>query len=155
MAPWRIAGTILGVGLILVYAGGANYWNRDYGWYKSLNQPPWQPPDFIFGIIWPYNFIVIGIALYSIISQARPIVVLSTLTIFSLSVFFALRWSYHFYSVHDLSASASALMVTAVLTVPLLVITFTYSIKAGLALIPYQIWIFTAAALAQSYSIRN
>jgi tryptophan-rich sensory protein len=45
--------------------------------------------------------------------------------------------------------------VTAVLTVPLLIVTFLYSVKAGIALIHYQIWIFTAAALASSYAAKN
>lgn len=155
MTPWRIASAVVGLALILLYAGGANYWNRDPGWYRSLNQPSWQPPDFIFGIIWPYNFVVIGVALYAIISQAKPWIVIATLALFGVSVLFALRWSYLFYSVHDFSGSATALLLTAILTVPIFVTTFIYSWRAGVALIPYQIWIFTAAALAQSYSVNN
>ncbi len=155
MVPWRIASAGIGLALILLYAGGANYWNRDYGWYKSLNQPSWQPPDFVFGIIWPYNFVVIGIALYAIISQAQSFVVISTISVFAVSVLFALRWSYLFYSEHNFVGSATALLITAILTIPILVTTFIYSWRAGVALIPYQIWIFTAAALAQSYSKIN
>lgn len=155
MAPWRIVSALIAIILLFIYAGGANYWNRDYGWYKSLNQPSWQPPDFVFGIIWPYNFIVIGIAVYAVISQAKPLVVTATLALFALSVLFALRWSYLFYSRHDLAGSASALSVTAILTIPIFIITYFYSWRAGVALIPYQLWIFTAAALAHSYSLNN
>lgn len=155
MTPWRIVSAVIAIILLFIYAGGANYWNRDYGWYKSLNQPSWQPPDFVFGIIWPYNFVVIGIALYAIISQAKPWIVIATLALLGVSVLFALRWSYLFYSVHDFSGSAAALLLTAILTVPIFVTTFIYSLRAGVALIPYQIWIFTAAVLAQSYSANN
>ncbi|MEY4291474.1 MAG: hypothetical protein RL130_1416, partial [Actinomycetota bacterium] len=77
------------------------------------------------------------------------------LALFSISVIFALRWSYLFYSVHGLKAAAFSLLATAILTVPLLVITFSQSIKVGIALIPYQIWIFTAAALSASYAQNN
>ena len=155
MAIWRIASLIIGGFTLAVFAGGANYWNQDYGWYKSLNAPTWQPPDFVFGIIWPYNFIVIGIALYTIISQARFSISTTAIFIFGTSVFFALRWSYLFYSVHNFSGSASALLIAAILTLPLLAITYSYSWKAAIALVPYQIWIFTAAALARGYSQLN
>ena len=155
MSTWRTASAVVGIALILLYAGGANYWNRNYDWYQSLNQPSWQPPDFIFGIIWPYNFIVLGIAMWTIASKASPVVVGASLSIFAFSVIFALRWSYLFYSVHDLRGAALSLITTAILTIPLLVITFIQSWKVGVALAPYQIWIFTASALASSYAAHN
>ncbi len=155
MNTWRTISAIIGVALVVIYAGGANYWNRQDGWYQSLNQPSWQPPGFVFGLIWPYNFIVIGIALWVIASKASPALVAISLGLFAISVTFALRWSYLFYEVHDLKAAASSLLTTAILTLPLLIITFSQSIKVGIALIPYQIWIFTAAALGASYAQNN
>ncbi len=155
MNTWRTISAIIGVALVVIYAGGANYWNRQDGWYQSLNQPSWQPPGFVFGLIWPYNFIVIGIALWVIASKASPALVAISLGLFAISVTFALRWSYLFYEVHDLKAAASSLLTTAILTLPLLIITFSQSIKVGIALIPYQIWIFTAASLSISYARTN
>jgi benzodiazapine receptor len=155
MAFWRYISAALGIGLVLIYAGGSNYWNRQDGWYQSLNQPTWQPPGFVFGLIWPYNFVVIGIALYTITMRANSTFIAAALSIFALSVFFALRWSYLFYSVHDLKGAALSLLITAILTVPFFAITFTQSWKVGLALLPYQIWIFIAAALSASYTKLN
>lgn len=155
MTIYKILATSLSVLLIMVYAGGANYWNKDYSWYQSLNRPSWQPPGYVIGIIWPYNFIVIGIALYVIISQARWQISALTILIFAASVFFALRWSYFFYSVHDFKSAATSLLITAILTAPLLVATFSYSWKVALALLPYQVWIITVAALAYSYADLN
>lgn len=155
MTVWRSISAALGIALVLIYAGGSNYWNRQDGWYQSLTQPSWQPPGFVFGLIWPYNFVVIGIALYTIGLRAHPLLVAAALSIFALSVFFALRWSYLFYSVHDLKGAALSLLTTALLTVPLFVITWTQSWKVGLALVPYQIWIFLAAGLSSSYSKLN
>jgi tryptophan-rich sensory protein len=155
MAPWRIFAAIAGIVALLIYAGGANYWNRSDGWYESLVKPSWQPPDFVFGIIWPYNFIVIGISLFMLVSRANPIWVFAALMIFSASVFFALRWSYLFYSIHDLKAAALSLLASAILTLPLLAITFAHSIKVGVAMIPYQVWIFLAAALNFNFVANN
>jgi tryptophan-rich sensory protein len=155
MSIWRTISAVIGIGFVLVYAGGANYWNKQDGWYQSLNQPSWQPPGFVFGLIWPYNFIVIGIALWVIASKASPVVIASAVTLFAASVIIALRWSYLFYEVHDLRGATISLSMTAILTIPFLAITFTQSIKVGIALIPYQIWIFTAAALNANYAANN
>ena len=155
MSIWRTISAVIGIGFVLVYAGGANYRNKQDGWYQSLNQPSWQPPGFVFGLIWPYNFIVIGIALWVIASKASPVVIASAVTLFAASVIIALRWSYLFYEVHDLRGATISLFMTAILTIPFLAITFTQSIKVGIALIPYQIWIFTAAALNANYAANN
>ncbi|MFM8001030.1 MAG: tryptophan-rich sensory protein, partial [Actinomycetota bacterium] len=49
--------------IVIIYIVGAGRWvSTDAGWYRSLNQPSWQPPDVVFGLIWPYNFAVLIIA---------------------------------------------------------------------------------------------
>ena len=155
MTIWRTVSAVIGIAFVLLYAGGANYWNKQDGWYQSLNQPSWQPPGFVFGLIWPYNFIVIGIALWVISSKASPALVAAAVGLFAVSVIVALRWSYLFYEVHDFRGATISLFTTAILTIPFLAITFSQSIKLGIALIPYQIWIFTAAALNVSYAKNN
>jgi tryptophan-rich sensory protein len=62
--------SVIGVATVFVYAIGSGLWvNTGDNWYRSLNQPPWQPPDFIFGLIWPYNFVVLGIAAVTVSNQ--------------------------------------------------------------------------------------
>ena len=52
-----------GIALVLIYAFGSGIWvSNAPGWYTSLNRPPWQPPNFVFGLIWPYNFVMLGTA---------------------------------------------------------------------------------------------
>ena len=145
-----------GIALVIIYAAGSGFWvSNSPGWYSSLVKPPWQPPDLVFGLIWPYNFIVIGIALYTITMRSHPMLVAASLAIIAISVFFALRWSYLFYSQHDLHGAALSLAITAFLTLPITAITFSQSWKVGLALLPYQVWIFLAAALSSSYAKLN
>ena len=155
MTPWRIACAVIGIVLVLIYAGGANYWNQPDGWYQSLQKPSWQPPGYLFGIIWPYNFVIIGVALYRIASQARPLLVALALSLFAASVFFALRWSYLFYFEHDFSAATQSLLTTTIFTLPILAIIFSVSWKVALAFVPYQIWIGIATALNYEYGKIN
>jgi tryptophan-rich sensory protein len=146
----------IGISLVFVYVVGSGLWvNTGDNWYRSLNQPVWQPPDFIFGIIWPYNFVVLGIAAVTIAQRASTKATLIYLGFFALSVIFALTWAFQFYRPHNLQAASIALALTAVLTIPMVVIAFRASNPMGVALLPYQIWVAIAANLSYTYSNLN
>jgi benzodiazapine receptor len=155
IANWRNISTGIGILIVVIYALGSNYWNRQDGWYQSLKQPSWQPPDYVFGLIWPYNFILLIISIYTICQRASAVSVFLSILFLSLSVAFALRWSYLFYENHSLSSAALSLLISAILTLPVMVYTFSASRNLALALMPYQIWIFIAATLSWSYSKLN
>jgi len=145
-----------GILLVLIYAFGSGIWvSSSPGWYSSLNRPPWQPPSYIFGIIWPYNFLVLGIASYQVSLSLTKFENILWLVFFGLSVAAALTWAYQFYVPHNLTLATIALTLCALLTLPVLYLTFKASILMGVLLIPYQIWVAIAASLAWGYSTRN
>ena len=148
--------SVTGIALVAIYVIGSGLWvNTGDNWYRTLNQPSWQPPGYIFGIIWPYNFIVLGIAAVTIAQRATTTTTLIYLSFFALSVACALIWAYQFYRPHNLEFAVIALFGTALLTLPMLVIAFRTSIPIGIALVPYQVWVATAATLSYQYSKLN
>lgn len=142
--------------IVVVYAIGAGRWvSIDPGWYRSLVRPPWQPPDVVFGLIWPYNFVMLVVASWVVAtrdSRTEHIVWLGSL---ALSVVAALMWAWLFYAPHSLTASGFALTAATLLTIPLTVLTFRASAVLGLALLPYQMWLAVATSLAFGYAARN
>jgi tryptophan-rich sensory protein len=149
-------GAVAGIAIVAIYVIGSGLWvNTGDNWYRTLNQPAWQPPGYIFGIIWPYNFIVLGIAAVTIAQRATSRTALIYLTFFALSVACALIWAYQFYRPHNLEFAVIALFGTALLTLPMMVIAFRTSIPIGFALLPYQLWVATAATLSYQYSKLN
>lgn len=153
---FRTAAAIIGVAIVFIYAIGSGIWvNSSPGWYASLNRPSWQPPSFIFGLIWPYNFVVLGIAAVRISNSLTKTQVTIWLVAFAISVAFALSWAYHFYVPHQLQIAAISLALTALFTLPITYLTFKASLAMGIALLPYQIWVAIAASLAWGYSIKN
>ena len=145
-----------GIAIVAIYVIGSGLWvNTGDNWYRNLNQPPWQPPDFIFGIIWPYNFIVLGFASYQVSRSLTRIENISWLVFFGLSIFAALTWAYQFYVPHNFTLATIALVLAALLTLPVLYLTFKASLVMGLLLVPYQIWVAIAASLAWGYLTRN
>lgn len=153
---FKFAAAAIGIILVLIYAIGSGVWvSSSPGWYASLNRPPWQPPSFIFGIIWPYNFIMLGVAAVNVAQSLTRTQNALWLSFFALSVAAALTWAYQFYVPHNLSLAAVALTIAAILTLPVLYLTFKASIVIGLLLVPYQIWVAIASTLAWGYSTRN
>jgi len=148
--------TFIGIALVFIYAFGSGIWvSNAPGWYTSLNRPPWQPPDFVFGLIWPYNFIMLGIAAYNVAQSLSRTQTIIWLIFFGSSVLSALVWAYQFYVPHNLSVAAIALGVAALLTFPVLYLIFKASLLIGVLLVPYQIWVIIATTLAWGYSTRN
>lgn len=152
----KLVASSIGVALVLIYVVGSGLWvNTGDGWYRGLNQPSWQPPDFIFGIIWPYNFIVLGFAAVIVSNRLSTALVATYLTIFAVSVACALTWAYQFYRPHNLEAASTALTCVAVLTIALVFIASRASWPLALALMPYQIWVSIASFLSWSYARLN
>ncbi|GDX16576.1 hypothetical protein LBMAG04_10860 [Actinomycetes bacterium] len=152
----KLVASSIGVALVLIYVVGSGLWvNTGDGWYRGLNQPSWQPPDFIFGIIWPYNFIVLGFAAVIVSNRLSSALVATYLSVFAISVACALTWAYQFYRPHNLEAASTALTCVAVLTIALVVIASRASWPLVLALMPYQIWVSIASFLSWSYARLN
>ena len=152
----KLAASSIGVALVFIYVIGSGLWvNTRDGWYRGLNQPAWQPPDFIFGIIWPYNFIVLGYAAVIVSNRLGATLVATYLTVFAISVACALTWAFQFYRPHNLEAASFALTCVALLTIALVVIASRASWPLAFALLPYQIWVSIASFLSWTYARLN
>ena len=153
---FKTVAAAIGIFLVVIYAFGSGIWTSSSpGWYGSLNRPAWQPPDFIFGLIWPYNFIILGISALRISSALSRNEVIIWLSCFALSVAAALSWAYNFYVPHNLLFATISLGATTLLTIPMFYLTFRASVALGFALLPYQLWVAIATTLAWGYFTRN
>jgi len=156
MVDFKLAAAAIGILLVFIYAIGSGIWvSSSPGWYESLNRPAWQPPSAIFGLIWPYNFTVLGIASYQVSRSLTKLENVTWLVFFGLSVMTALIWAYQFYVPHNFLYASTALTLTAALTIPVVLLTFRASLKMGFLLMPYQIWVAIAASLAWGYLAKN
>ncbi|MEY3531560.1 MAG: hypothetical protein RLY68_562, partial [Actinomycetota bacterium] len=129
--------------------------NTGDGFYRSLKRPFWQPPDFVPGIIWPYNFLVLIIAGIIIANNASNLFRFSYTIAFAFSVITALVWAHSLFIQHNLILAAISLAVTALSTVPMVAIAFQTDWKIGLALLPYQLWLIVASSLSIGYKVLN
>ena len=153
---FKLIAAAIGILFVFIYAFGSGIWvSSSPGWYSSLNRPSWQPPSAVIGLIWPYNFTVLGIASYQVSRSLTRFENITWLVFFGLSIAAALTWAYQFYVPHDFLYASLALTSAALLTLPMLLLTFRASLAMGLLLVPYQIWVAIAASLAWGYLAKN
>jgi tryptophan-rich sensory protein len=149
--PFIVAGLVL----LLIYMVGSGLWvNTGDGWYRSLNAPSWQPPDWVFGTIWPYNFLMIGISTFAVASYS-PATKSLWLVSFGLSVVAALVWANQFYVSHRLWMASIALACVPIFTSAMTRILFANKPLLGLFFLPYQVWVTIATVLSFTYAAKN
>lgn len=152
----RIVAAVASTMIVLIYAAGSGVWvSSGDSWYRSLSQPPWQPPDIVFGLIWPYNFlalIVAGLVVSLAGTSGQRWVWLAGLAV---SVAAALGWAYSFYIGQELWLAAVLLALAFLFTVPIVIVAWRTNWWAGLILLPYAAWVAVATSLAIGYAMRN
>lgn len=129
--------------------GGLGALTTDLGtWYRTLNKPSWQPPDWLFGPVWTTIF---GLAaLSAVFARRRATETAERETIvllFVANAFFNILWSALFFR---LKRPDWALIEVGVLWLSVLVPIFylaRYSKKASWLLVPYLVWVTFAGVL--------
>jgi len=148
----RVAGAVVVLVVVGAYGALAVRWTAtDPGWYDALPRPWWQPPDVVFAVIWPLNFVALVVSGLAVVSQAAPREVVAWLALLVASVAFAVGWAHEFYVPHHLGLAAVLLGVAAVLTWLLVVLTGHLVAWAGWVLVPYAVWLTVATSLAAGY----
>jgi translocator protein len=138
--------------LVVLYAVLSQVWmNADPGWYAALPRPPWQPPDWVFGVVWPVNFLALGVV-GAVLSLRDSGAAAPAFVVLAVSVACAVGWAYLFYAPHALGAAAVALGAAAVLTWALVAVAASGVWWTGLLLVPYAVWMSVATSLSAWYA---
>lgn len=156
MVAWRISALALGLIVLVAYIALSGKWvTTNAEWYLSLNAPAWQPPNWVFGLVWPYNFLILGLSAVLIALRSQPQIVFTFLLCFSVSVVFAVLWAYRFYIDHAMTSAAICLSLAAILTIPVVVSAFLTHAWLGWLVVPYQVWVVLATSLSWGYAALN
>lgn len=156
MTTSRAICLLVTVVIVAVYAIGSSWWvSSGDDWYQGLERPGWQPPDVVFGVIWPYNFVALVAAGVVVATSGTTTVRSVWLNGLAVSVTAALVWARLFYIDHALWAAAIALVASVVVTTAVVGAAFATRVWAGAILVPYQIWLALAASLSIGYTRLN
>ncbi len=142
---------------LVINFGGLAFgsWLMDNGplssWYTNLNQAPWTPPGWVFGVAWTLIMICFSIYLAYLFLKADST---KLRLAFTFQVFLNVIWNYIFFNQHQVALS---LVVISALTV--VIFTFFFNNKKEIEnisylLLPYMIWLLIATSL-NAYILLN
>lgn len=118
------------------------------GWYRTLEQPGWAPPDYVYGMAWTAIFALIALAGVSAWRRA-PTTQASDMLIglFALNGFLNILWSLLFFRAQRPDWALIELVALWISIAVLIVVCARYSKLAAILLLPYLAWVTVAGML--------
>ena len=121
-------------------------------WYTNLQQAPWTPPGFVFGIAWTFIMICFSIYLGKLFTKDNT---RKNRSIFLIQFVLNVSWNFIFFNQHlVLCALINILLLTSLI--------FVYFFKLSSAvnnykylLLPYMLWLCIATSLNLYILVHN
>lgn len=113
-------------------------------WYKSLNKPSWTPPDWVFPVAWTSIYLLISFA------GARVAVLDGNgyaIAFWAMQIAFNALWTPVFFGLRNIKASIPIMACLWIAVFGATLTHFQLDLWAGLAFVPYLVWVTVAAAL--------
>ena len=154
---WWMAAVLCVV--VIEALGGLSGWlsNSGYGndWFEGLRKPGFMPPGWLFGVVWPLLYALLGVAVAMILAEP-----LSDRRKFGLSLFFVqmalnFAWSPIFFAAHDIRLAKYVIFIMAIFAGWAAGQFYRLRPAAGLLMVPYLAWLVFAATLNTTIDALN
>ena len=136
---------------LIVLLGSASGWlsGSGYGnaWFEALQKPFFMPPGWVFGVVWPVLYLLMGIALAMILAESQSPRRRKALILFFVQLALNFAWSPVFFAAHDITLAKYVIFVMAVIAAAAAGQFMRLRKPAGLLLVPYLAWLIFAATL--------
>ncbi len=131
------------LGLLSSYVSGSG----QTAWYEALDKPSFQPPSWLFGIVWPVLYGLIGLALAMVVnargSRWRGLAIGAFLAQLVLN----LLWSPLFFGMNQVSTALLAILLMLALAAVTTCLFWRVRKAAAILMLPYLAWLVFATAL--------
>ncbi len=117
-------------------------------WYRQLNKPSFNPPDWVFGPVWTVLFFLMGISLYLVAQRKlNHANVKKAIDIFLAQLVINILWSMLFFGFKSPLLAFIEIILLWILILITIKKFLRISKAAGIMLIPYLLWVTFAAIL--------
>lgn len=113
-------------------------------WYKTLQKPSWNPPDWVFPVVWSLLYLMIAAAGWLVWEIAGWT---SAMVIWGVQVIFNGAWSWLFFGRRRMDLALVDVTLLWLSIVAFIFLAWPISSLAALLFVPYLVWVTIAAAL--------
>jgi translocator protein len=145
---WRSAlvavPAILLLGTLSGWLSGSGYGNP---WFDALQKPFFMPPGWLFGLVWPILYVLLGLALALVLSAPPSPRRSAGLWLFGTQLLLNFAWSPIFFAAHDIDLALLTIVLMAALAAAAAGQFRRVRPLAAALMIPYLLWLCFAASL--------
>lgn len=116
-------------------------------WYNALNKPALMPAGWVFAIVWPILYFILGIALYLIIVDKTKLSKVKPYTLFAIQMGLNALWSYLFFGLNLMGVALFVLLLLIGFTIWMMQSFRQISRPAYYLIWPYILWLVFALYL--------
>ncbi|MBY0587741.1 tryptophan-rich sensory protein [bacterium] len=116
-------------------------------WYPTLIKPSFNPPSYLFGIVWPILYFLMALAAWLCWREGGFAVRAWPLGLFLAQLMVNALWSFLFFGLRSPSAGLLGILFLDVLVLATLLSFWSVRPVAGGLLVPYFAWILFATAV--------
>jgi benzodiazapine receptor len=147
--PWGQIALVTCPAIVLL--GSISGWlsNSGYGnaWFDALVKPEFMPPGWLFGVVWPLLYLLMGMALAMILAQPPSDRRRNALILFYIQLALNFAWSPVFFAAHDMRAAAVIIIMMIAIAAGAAGQFFRLRAAAGYLMVPYLAWLVFATTL--------
>mgnify|MGYP000117916113 CR=1 FL=1 len=133
---------------------GGTLWQAG-AWYDTLAKPPWTPPSWTFGVVWPLLYLTMGIAAWLVWQRAGWRNARTALTVFLVQLIPNTMWSWLFFGEQRIGWALVDIVVLWLLIVAAILLFRRHRRLAAALLLPYLAWVGYATTLNAAIWLMN
>ncbi len=120
-------------------------------WYRGLNKPSYNPPDWLFGPAWTVLYLLMGVSLSLVleVGLGHPGVA-AAVAIFAVQLALNVLWSLVFFGRRSLKGGLWIILAMWAMILATIISFYPISLLAAVLLVPYLAW--TSFATLLNYS---
>ena len=124
-------------------------------WYASLNQPSFNPPNWLFGPVWTTLYILMGISFFLVWQLPPGESKNKVIKIYFIQLALNFAWSFLFFYFKNIGLALVEILLLWITIMVMLIRTHRIKPLASYINIPYILWVSFATALNAAYYFLN
>lgn len=124
-------------------------------WYQALEKPAFNPPDWLFPVVWTILYIMIAIAGWRVWRRAPIDVTGRALAVFAVQLGLNLAWSFLFFGLQWIGLALVEIVILWLAIAANTMLFWRLDRWAGALLVPYLVWVAYAAVLNAALWLLN
>ena len=148
----QIVGLLIFLGLCALVAGIGSVVSMSAmdSWYGNLEQPNWNPPDWVFGPVWSVLYLMIAISGWLVWRARGWTAAQAQLIVWGIQLALNLLWTVLFFGLEQPGLAAIEIVLLWVAIFATINMFWPISSIAAALLVPYLIWVTYATLLTIS-----